>query len=62
MLVSTPQQCGAGVGEIFLKADAKVRKCVVGTVVREFEEASRGAMGLKGEINGIGKLVLGGII
>ncbi|KAF8477367.1 hypothetical protein BDZ91DRAFT_642702, partial [Kalaharituber pfeilii] len=61
-LVSTPQQCAAGVGEMFLKADAKVRKCVVGAVVREFEEASRGPMGIKGEIGGIGKLVLGGMI
>lgn len=62
-LVSTPQQCGAGVGESFLKADARVRKCVVGNVVKEFEEASRGGgLGIKGEIGGIGKLVLGGII
>lgn len=61
-LVSTPQQCTAGVGEMFMKADAKIRKCVVGTVVREFEEASRGPLGIKGEVGGIGKLVLGGII
>ena len=61
-LVATPQQCSAGVGEMFMKADAKIRKCVVGTVVREFEEASRGPLGVKGEMGGIGKLVLGGII
>ena len=61
-LVSSPQQCGAGIGETFLKADAKIRKCVVGTVVREFEEASRGSAGIKGEINGLGKLVLSGIL
>jgi len=61
-LVSCPQQCGAGVGEMFLKADAKIRKCIVGTVAREFEEASRGPLGIRGEIGGIGKLVLSGIV
>ncbi|KAI9714384.1 MAG: hypothetical protein M1820_000345 [Bogoriella megaspora] len=49
-----------GIGELFAKADARVRKVLVAGVVREFEEASR--VGAKGELGGVGKVVLGGLM
>jgi hypothetical protein len=50
----------AGMGELFAKADGKVRKVIVQGMMREFEERTR--EGLKGEIAGIGKVVLGGLM
>lgn len=47
-------------GELFAKADSKVRKVIVSGMMREFEERTR--EGLKGEIAGIGKVVLGGLM
>jgi hypothetical protein len=47
-------------GEMFAKADTKVRKVIVSGMMREFEERTR--EGLKGEIAGIGKVVLGGLM
>jgi len=58
-LVSTPEMCTPGVGDLFSKADAKVRKILVANVVKDFEEASK--QGVRSEIAGIGKLVLGGL-
>lgn len=52
--------CGAGVGELFGKADARVRKVIVAGVVREFEERSRD--GVRCEVAGVGKVVLGGLM
>ncbi|KAI9686538.1 MAG: hypothetical protein M1822_003549 [Bathelium mastoideum] len=49
-----------GVGELFAKADAKVRKVLVAGVVREFEEASR--VGARGEVGGVGRVVLAGLM
>jgi len=59
-LVSSPAMCSPGVGDGFSKADARLRKVIVAGVVREFEDASRS--GVKNEVAGLGKVVLGGLI
>jgi hypothetical protein len=61
-LVNSPELCapGTGVGELFIKADSRVRKIIVNGVVREFEERCR--EGVKGEIAGVGKVILGGLV
>jgi hypothetical protein len=64
-LVDAPDACapaaGSGsVGELFAKADAKLRKVIVSGIMREFEERCRD--GIKGEIAGIGKVALGGLM
>lgn len=48
------------VGDLFQKADARVRKIILAGVVREFEESCR--VGVKTEIGGVGKVVLGGLM
>jgi hypothetical protein len=58
-LINSPATCTPGVGEMFTKADAKVRKVIVAGVVREFEDWSRTSV--KSEIAGVGKVVLGGL-
>lgn len=59
-LISSPAICVPGVGEMFTKADGRVRKLIVGGVVNEFETASRA--GVKAEVAGVGKVVLGGLM
>jgi len=59
-LIGGPEHCGPGVGELFQKADARVRKIIVQGVVREFEGASR--EGVKSEVKGVGRVVLGGLM
>ena len=59
-LIGGPEHCGPAVGELFQKADARVRKIIVQGVVREFEVASR--EGVKGEVKGVGRVVLGGLM
>ncbi|KAF2872354.1 hypothetical protein BDV95DRAFT_492089 [Massariosphaeria phaeospora] len=66
-LLSSPESiaaAGAGVpsvvGDLFNKADARVRKIILAGVVREFEENCR--QGVKGEVGGVGKVVLGGLM
>lgn len=66
-LLSTPESvvlAGGGVpsavGDLFSKADARVRKIILQSVVREFEESCR--QGVRGEVGGIGKVVLGGLM
>lgn len=66
-LLSTPESvivAGGGVpsivGDLFSKADTRVRKIILGGVVREFEESCR--QGVKGEVGGVGKVVLGGLM
>lgn len=49
-----------GLGEMFAKADARLRKVIVGGVVREFEGAAR--EGGKREIGCVAKVVLGGLM
>lgn len=50
----------AVVGDLFNKADARVRKIILASVVREFEESCR--QGVKAEVGGVGKVVLGGLM
>lgn len=66
-LLSTPESivaAGGGVpstvGELFNKADARVRKIILAGVVREFEESCR--QGVRSEVGGVGKVVLGGLM
>jgi len=59
-LVSSPAVCTAAIGEMFAKADAKLRKVMIAGVVREFEDASRS--GAKSEVAGVGRVVLGGLL
>jgi hypothetical protein len=66
-MLSTPESvasAGGGVpsvvGDLFNKADARVRKIILAGVVREFEDSCR--QGLKSEIGGVGKVVLGGLM
>ncbi len=59
-LVPSPKECGPHVGELFTKADGKIRKIIVQSVVKEFEDSSRA--GLKTELAGVGKVVLGGLM
>jgi hypothetical protein len=59
-LISSPEKCIPGVAEVFAKADARLRKVIVHGIVKEFEDATRA--GVKSEIAGIGKVVLGGLM
>jgi hypothetical protein len=59
-LVPTPQACSGPVGELFAKADSKVRKLLVQGVIKEFEETSRA--GARAEVAGIGRVVLSGLM
>lgn len=60
-VVDRPEQAAApGVAEAFAKVDKAVRKILVSQVVREFEEVSRA--GVRGEVAGLGKVVLGGLM
>lgn len=59
-LVSTPSICTVALGELFSKADARLRKIMVAGVVREFEDASRN--NAKSEVSGVSRVVLGGLI
>jgi hypothetical protein len=66
-LLATPESivsAGGGVpstvGDLFNKADARVRKIILASVVREFEESCR--QGVKAEVGGVGKVVLGGMM
>ncbi|TID13708.1 hypothetical protein E2P81_ATG01645 [Venturia nashicola] len=59
-LIHSPDVCVGGVGELFAKADARIKKVIVQGVVREFEERCR--EGVKSEVAGVGKVVLGGLM
>lgn len=59
-LVSSPSICTVALGELFSKADAKLRKIMVAGAVREFEDASRN--GVKNEVSGVSRVVLGGLL
>lgn len=58
--VSTLGVCTPVLGDLFLKADAKIRKVMVSGIVREFEDASRAQT--KSEMVGINRVVLGGMM
>lgn len=59
-LVASPKECSPVVAEMFTKADARVRKIIVQGVVKEFEDSSRA--GVKSEVAGVGRVVLGGLM
>lgn len=59
-LLNVPDKITPGVGELFAKADARVRKLLVASLVREFEDSGR--QGVKAEVGGVGKVVLGGLM
>ncbi|KAI9054145.1 hypothetical protein LZ554_001316 [Drepanopeziza brunnea f. sp. 'monogermtubi'] len=59
-LVASPRECNPIVAEMFTKADSRVRKLIVQGVVKEFEDHSRA--GVKHEVAGVGKVVLGGLM
>ncbi|MCJ1315101.1 hypothetical protein MMC15_000417 [Xylographa vitiligo] len=58
-LISSPAVCTPAIVEGFTKADARLRKVIVAGIVKEFEDSSRS--GIKNEIAGIGKVILGGL-
>lgn len=59
-LIPSPQACSPYIAELFTKADSRVRKIIVQGVVKEFEDSSRA--GVKGELAGVSKVVLGGLM
>ncbi|MCJ1415803.1 hypothetical protein MMC32_002136 [Xylographa parallela] len=59
-LISSPGVCTPAIVEGFTKADARLRKVIVAGIVKEFEESSRS--GIKNEVAGIGKVILGGLV
>lgn len=59
-LVQSPTMCAPGFGDIFVKADARIRKIIVTGIVKEFEDSSRS--GAKIELAGISKVLLGGLV
>ncbi|KAI0134353.1 hypothetical protein BJ170DRAFT_195738 [Xylariales sp. AK1849] len=59
-LIPSSKECTPGVAELFSKADSKVRKIIIQGVVKEFEDSGRA--GLKQEVAGVGKVVLGGLM
>ncbi|KAI4099280.1 MAG: hypothetical protein LQ339_006072 [Xanthoria mediterranea] len=59
-LLPSPATCVPGVGEVFTKADSRLRKIIVQGVVKEYEDASRS--GAKTEMAGVSKIVLGGLV
>lgn len=59
-LIPSPAMCVPGVGEIFTKADSRLRKVIVQGIVKEFEDASRS--GAKAEMAGVSRVVLGGLV
>ena len=59
-IVTGPTVCTATVMELFSKTDARIRKVMVGGIVREFEIASR--ENAKRELASVQKVVLGGLV
>ncbi|KAI9787819.1 MAG: hypothetical protein M1816_007467 [Peltula sp. TS41687] len=59
-LANTPLVCGQPVGDMFAKADSKIKKIIIGGIVKDFDEASRSDV--KAELGGIGKVVFGGLV
>jgi hypothetical protein len=60
LLTEHADAVGQSTGELFAKADSKVKKVIVSGMMREFEDRARD--GMKGEMAGIGKVVLGGLM
>ncbi|KXT06838.1 hypothetical protein AC578_7132 [Pseudocercospora eumusae] len=59
-IIGGPDNCSVAVGDAFGKADKAIRKILVANAIREFEDNTRA--GVKGEMAGLGKLTLGGLM
>lgn len=59
-IVHSPSACTATVSDMFSKADARIRRVMVGGVIKDFETASRESV--KRELAGVQKVVLGGLM
>lgn len=59
-LAPTQRECSGAVGEMFYKADGRIRKLIIQGVVKEFEEYSRSNM--KSEVAGVSRVVLNGLM
>ena len=59
-LIPSPASVTPGTADVFGKADARVRKILVASVVKEFEDASR--QGTRTEFAGLGKVLIGGLV
>ena len=58
-LIPSPAAIAPGTGDIFAKADARLRKVMLAGVIKEFEDNSR--TGSRAEFASLGKVVLGGL-
>lgn len=59
-LISSPRDTSPVIAEYFAKVDSRIRKLLVQGVVKEFEDVSRA--GVRSEISGVGRVVLGGLV
>lgn len=59
-LIPNPSVCTVTLGELFSKADARLRKVMVSGVIREFEDSSRNSA--RSEVAGVSRVVLGGLL
>ena len=59
-LLSSPAVCTPSLSDLFNKVDSRLRKVMVGGIIREFENASREAA--KKEMMGVQRVVLGGLM
>ena len=60
-LTASPALCAvAGVSEAFTKTDSRLRRVILQPIIKDFEDASRS--GIKNEMAGIGKVVIGGLV
>lgn len=59
-MVTSPAACTATISELFNRTDAKIRKIMVAGIIRDFETTAR--ENAKKELNGVQKIVLGGLM
>lgn len=59
-IVNGPSACSATLAELFSKTDAKIRKVIVGGLLKDFETTARD--NAKKELAGVQKVVLGGLM
>ena len=59
-LVTTPEIATPAIADLFMKADTRVKKLLVNSLVRDLEQASK--QGVRAEMSGVGKVVLGGLM
>ena len=59
-LASPPEVCSPAVADLFSKVDGRVKKLLIAGIVRDLEDASK--QGVRSEMAGVGKVVLGGLM